>query len=168
MLATVDTLQDCQAACIQNTSCLALDFDVSKRCYIHTNPAWETNIIEDKPNVDQWLLSRLCQGSSSITSLPTSRSCFIFDPCCGLLILHLMWPNISDMGDILFFLNGVGVSPNIIEFSYSVSFFSIFSHLVNCLFIITWISHIHTGLFCAVSLLGFFSYLINLSISFII
>ncbi len=75
-LPTVVTLSSCQSVCVQNASCLAIDFDASNRCFIHTDPAWNTNIELDKPNVDQYVLSRLCPGSSTIpvTSLPTSRS----------------------------------------------------------------------------------------------
>ena len=56
----VTSVAQCQNACVQNGSCLAIDFNDLNQCFFHVNTNWDDNIVTNKEDVNQWVLKKSC------------------------------------------------------------------------------------------------------------
>ena len=71
LLPSVTSENECKNTCIQNNTCLAIDFNKDLQCYLHLSPDYADNIITNRANVNQSVLTRNCPSSTGPTALIT-------------------------------------------------------------------------------------------------
>ena len=63
------TIAECKTTCASHESCRAIDFHLVKKCFMHVDGDWTTGIQTDKPQVNQYVISRVCQETTPTTTM---------------------------------------------------------------------------------------------------